>query len=360
MSIGHEDFGNTPYLSVSYEYDDPIPGKHRFEGWWVCNHPDSAGFTTRSYRMIMSHLMTHDDTDPGGIPRLITVLMEKHHIEITTRKEVVKAMGEDGIKVLAVGLDLDLGDLQMEKVKKVAADAAPRTAWVVPDDPKKRRFKDRDSALARAWELTPAGGKRAEPIEVEVTVPGRGSDPGVVNEEDFDFTVTGLVAVADEGFVLNTELRIPADSPLDVDRDAALIWTKVKTRLRKEAQKRGMVPVNGTFKTVTNHDAYDVTVVRSSCTVREPKPEESEFAAPPVTAGSRTGRFKVTPPPMVVSPRTPRISGAPDLSEEAKEADAEYRRMKKLMKKAGGGHITKAQMHADLERYMSEERGEKS
>ena len=344
-----DDFGHTPHLSVSYEYDFPTGGGFWFAGKWVCTHPTSPShitrdsYITRDFGEIMGHLMAHSEIDPVDVSHGILQLMEKHYSEIAhLRGQAGEASTE----------------LKEELTEKVST--MPRTAWVVPDDPEKRWSKNRDAALARAWELTPAGGKRAEPIEVEITVPGKDSGSGVVNEEDFDFKVTALEAVADEGFVLNTELRIPADSPLDVDRDAALIWTKVKTRLRKEAQKRGMVPVNGTFKTVTNHDAYDVTVVRSSCTVREPKPEESEFAAPPVTAGSRTGRFTVTPPPMVVSPRTPRISGAPDLGEEAKEADAEYRRMKKLMKRAGGGHITKAQMHADLERYMSEERGEKS
>jgi ACT domain-containing protein len=37
--------------------------------------------------------------------------------------------------------------------------------WVVPKDPEAREFTTRDAALARAWELTPAGGQRAEPVE---------------------------------------------------------------------------------------------------------------------------------------------------------------------------------------------------
>jgi hypothetical protein len=37
--------------------------------------------------------------------------------------------------------------------------------WVVPGDSERREFGDRDAALARAWELTPAGGKRAEPVQ---------------------------------------------------------------------------------------------------------------------------------------------------------------------------------------------------
>jgi hypothetical protein len=40
--------------------------------------------------------------------------------------------------------------------------------WVVPGDPETRLFHSRDAALARAWELTPAGGHRAEPVEKPV------------------------------------------------------------------------------------------------------------------------------------------------------------------------------------------------
>jgi hypothetical protein len=43
---------------------------------------------------------------------------------------------------------------------------ASSEVWVVPGDPKELEFKTRDAALARAWELTPAGGKRREPMEV--------------------------------------------------------------------------------------------------------------------------------------------------------------------------------------------------
>jgi hypothetical protein len=38
-------------------------------------------------------------------------------------------------------------------------------SWVVPGDPKELEFDTRDAALARAWELTPAGGRRREPVE---------------------------------------------------------------------------------------------------------------------------------------------------------------------------------------------------
>lgn len=43
---------------------------------------------------------------------------------------------------------------------------ASNTVWVVPGDPKELEFKTRDEALARSWAMTPAGGKRREPMEV--------------------------------------------------------------------------------------------------------------------------------------------------------------------------------------------------
>jgi hypothetical protein len=38
--------------------------------------------------------------------------------------------------------------------------------WRVPDDTSGKTFETRDAALARAWELTPAGGVRPEPVKV--------------------------------------------------------------------------------------------------------------------------------------------------------------------------------------------------
>ena len=315
-----DDFGHTPHLSVSYEYDFPTAGGFWFAGKWVCTHPTSPSYTTRDFGEIMGHLMVHSEIDPVDVSHGILQLMEKHYSEIAhLRGQAGEASTE----------------LKEELTEKVST--MPRTAWVVPDDPEERKFPNRDSALARAWELTPAGGKRAEPREVETAVAK--VDP--VFYEDFDFEVTGLDLVADEGYVLSTEMRIPADSPLDMNRDSGLIWEKAKTRIRREAAMRGMVPVNGTVKNHMTYDELDgATVLRSRCTVREPTDGEKLHATLPA-AGARSGRFTVTPPPLTLTNK--RLWGvSPALDELWEKANA------------------KEEMDATLEAYMAEVEGEKS
>jgi hypothetical protein len=36
--------------------------------------------------------------------------------------------------------------------------------WTLPDDSLQKTYATREEALARAWEITPAGGQRPEPI----------------------------------------------------------------------------------------------------------------------------------------------------------------------------------------------------
>lgn len=36
--------------------------------------------------------------------------------------------------------------------------------WTLPDDSLQKEYPTREAALARAWEITPAGGQRPEPI----------------------------------------------------------------------------------------------------------------------------------------------------------------------------------------------------
>lgn len=45
--------------------------------------------------------------------------------------------------------------------------------WTVPGDPERRLFDDKYPAFARAWELTPIGGHRAEPIQIQEENPRR-------------------------------------------------------------------------------------------------------------------------------------------------------------------------------------------
>jgi hypothetical protein len=43
-------------------------------------------------------------------------------------------------------------------------------SWQVPGDPEQRTYASREEALARAWELTPAGEERPEPSDLDLEV----------------------------------------------------------------------------------------------------------------------------------------------------------------------------------------------
>lgn len=70
--------------------------------------------------------------------------------------------------------------------------------WTVPGDPEKRLFDDKYPALARAWELTPLGEHRAEPVQVSEQAPSRprriidGPIYAPEAEYEFGFEVTDL------------------------------------------------------------------------------------------------------------------------------------------------------------------------
>lgn len=68
------------------------------------------------------------------------------------------------------------------EVRTQSEEPEPKTGWRVPGDESGKIFATRGEALARAWEITPAGQQRPEPVTASAGLLADGTATGWVSE----------------------------------------------------------------------------------------------------------------------------------------------------------------------------------
>lgn len=110
------------------------------------------------------------------------------------------------------------------------------TKWIVPGDSEARVFDTREFALVRAWELTPAGGHREDPVEW--------TDPKTVVTQDPKVS-TGVVPSPTDPEVhyLTWVYHL-----INGEEFSPRIKEKGKGVLTEVAKSKGWVLIEGTFR----------------------------------------------------------------------------------------------------------------
>lgn len=216
--------------------------------------------------------------------------------------------------------------------------------WVVPGDPENREFEDEGTAMARAWSITPAGGKRPTPKSIQVAYVGAEIDLADALLDGFDI-LNDVGSYEENGQVrLGVKARITAESDWDFDRDVVLVRKKLIGNLRKTATARGLLLVRDSLKVRVEKLEDGTTEIIAQCQAVEDGIDDETKEKIATT---------LPPPPFVAD--WVRSSGfgsgsAPEPDATREHAD-KYRKMKKALKR---GVITPEEMERSIERWMRE------
>ena len=116
-------------------------------------------------------------------------------------------------------------------------------SWTVPGDVHRRTYATREAAVARAWELTPAGGQRKEPVNDDVLlIAGENSDYLVMTEPQYETLIHGYdEKIGTHQDVIDRKIRAAlSDAAFNGDMDLVEESMRIDFHARPEAGKVGI------------------------------------------------------------------------------------------------------------------------